>query len=212
MFTLRTDHKPLVQALSKLSEPWSARQARHLSYIAKFNVEAEYLPGPDNPVADCLSRAVNAVNLTPLPAGCPSVQEFALEQRKCTAVSALKLSTVLHVTQSKVRKESLWIDVSQGTSRILVPTSLKAKVIRAAHNLSHPGVRGTLRLLRLGFVWAGMHRDVKTAVDNCVDCHKAKVDKHLHPPLGEVPVPSRRFSTIHIDLVGPLLPSAGCSQ
>ena len=210
VFTLWTDHRPLVQALMKLSEPWLARQARQLSYIAEFNVEPEYLPGLNNPVADCLSRAVHTINMTPLPAGCPSIQEFASEQEKCADVHALKLSDVLRVTHTLVGKKQLWIDVSQGTSRILVPTSLKLRVIQAAHELSHPGVRGTLRLLRLGFVWSGMHHDMKEAVNNCVECHKAKVDRHLHPPLGEVPVPSRRFSTIHVDLVGPLLPSGGC--
>ena len=39
---------------------------------------------------------------------------------------------------------------------------------------------------------------------------QGKVDKHFHLPLGEVPVPSRRFSTVHVDLVGCLLPSDGC--
>jgi hypothetical protein len=33
-FTIFTDHKPLTYALSRVSEPWTARQARHLSYVA----------------------------------------------------------------------------------------------------------------------------------------------------------------------------------
>ena len=35
-FTLYTDHKPLTFTLSKAAEAWTARQSRHMSYIAKF--------------------------------------------------------------------------------------------------------------------------------------------------------------------------------
>ena len=53
-----------------------------------------------------------------------------------------------------------------------------------------------------------MKTDIKKFVDNCDSCHKAKVLRHLKPPPAEIPVPSRRFSFIHMDLVGPL-PEAG---
>jgi hypothetical protein len=51
-FTILTDHKPLTFALSRTSEPWTARQSRHLSYIAKFR----HIAGIENVVADTLSR------------------------------------------------------------------------------------------------------------------------------------------------------------
>ncbi len=35
-FQLWTDHKPLVTAISRISESWSARQQRHLAAIAEF--------------------------------------------------------------------------------------------------------------------------------------------------------------------------------
>ena len=34
-FHILTDHKPLTQALHRISEPWTARQHRQLSYIAE---------------------------------------------------------------------------------------------------------------------------------------------------------------------------------
>ena len=55
-FQLHTDHKPLVTAISRISEPWSARQQRHLAAIAEFTSDLRYLPGPQNVVADALSR------------------------------------------------------------------------------------------------------------------------------------------------------------
>ena len=55
-YTICTDHKPLVTALSKTSDSWTSRQQRHLSTIAETCCTIEYLPGKQNAVADALSR------------------------------------------------------------------------------------------------------------------------------------------------------------
>merc|ERR1712175_56774 len=57
-FTIFTDHKPITTALSKVSDPWNARQARHLSAIAEFSTDIRHVSGKLNPVADVLSRNV----------------------------------------------------------------------------------------------------------------------------------------------------------
>jgi len=53
---MQTDHKPLTFALHRLSDAWSARQQRQLSYIAEYTSEIEHVPGCSNMVADALSR------------------------------------------------------------------------------------------------------------------------------------------------------------
>jgi hypothetical protein len=50
-----TDHKPLMYALSRTSDPWSARQARQLSYLAKHTADIRHSVGEENVVADTLS-------------------------------------------------------------------------------------------------------------------------------------------------------------
>ena len=64
-FTLYTDHKPLTHALAKAAEPWTARQSRHLSYLAEFTNDIRHISGVDTVVADSLSRPpageINAV-------------------------------------------------------------------------------------------------------------------------------------------------------
>ena len=66
-----TDHKPLYSALHRVSPPWSARQQRHLSYVAEFTSDICYLPEPENPVADALSRPSNDFLALSLPPLCP---------------------------------------------------------------------------------------------------------------------------------------------
>jgi Integrase zinc binding domain/RNase H-like domain found in reverse transcriptase len=55
-FTIYSDHKPLSFALSRVVEPWSARQQRHLAYIAEFTSDIQHVPGAANVVTDTLSR------------------------------------------------------------------------------------------------------------------------------------------------------------
>ena len=55
-FSLYTDHKPLTSALFRSSPPWTSRQQRHLAYIAEFTSSIVHVPGPENVVADALSR------------------------------------------------------------------------------------------------------------------------------------------------------------
>ena len=55
-FTLYTDHQSLVPALSKKTEPHTARQTYQLSGIAEFTTDIRYIEGKSNVVADALSR------------------------------------------------------------------------------------------------------------------------------------------------------------
>jgi hypothetical protein len=55
-FHILTDHKTLIYALHWVSELWSARQQRHLSYLAEFTVDICRVARKDNVVTDVLSR------------------------------------------------------------------------------------------------------------------------------------------------------------
>ena len=52
--TVKTDHKPIIHALSKTSDAWTGRQQRHLSAIAETGCTIQHLPGKQNPVADAV--------------------------------------------------------------------------------------------------------------------------------------------------------------
>jgi cleavage and polyadenylation specificity factor subunit 1 len=55
-FTVFTDHKPLTRAISRVSDPWTARQSRHLAYIAEYTSDIQHVARTANVVADTLSR------------------------------------------------------------------------------------------------------------------------------------------------------------
>ena len=58
-FAIFTDHKPLTHALFRSSPPWSARQQRHLLYLAEFTSSIVHIPGKENVVAHSLSWPVS---------------------------------------------------------------------------------------------------------------------------------------------------------
>ena len=61
------------------------------------------------------------------------------------------------------------------------------------------------------FVWHGMKRDITEWCRTCIKCQKCKIVCHNRAPLGDFIEPCARFSDVHIDLVGPLPLSNGCS-
>ena len=56
IFHVLMEHKPLVFALHRARDAWSARQGHHLAYVAEFTSDLHHVAGADNVVADCLSR------------------------------------------------------------------------------------------------------------------------------------------------------------
>ena len=121
-FELRLDHKPVVQALVKQSQCDNPRQARQLAYISEFDVVATYLPGPENTVADCLSRAAVSIVSSPSSsasvsaisspsASTPSRSSFITEQKACQETLALQSSNALEVS---VESDGLLVDSSTG--------------------------------------------------------------------------------------------------
>ncbi len=224
-FTLFTDHKPLVAAISKNKTPFSSRQQRHLSFLSEFTTNFVHLPGKENIVADCLSRPptlpptyttpppalpVNAtapVTLFPLPL---SYIAIAKAQATCPSIPALVNNSSLTITSIPISPDlKLLGDVSTPIFRPFIPLPFQKPVFDHVHSLGHPGIRATRRLLSSRFVWSHMSADVAIWSRQCVSCQKAKVHKNITPPAMAISVPERRFSHVHVDIVGPLPPSQG---
>nr|VZH97631.1 unnamed protein product [Spirometra erinaceieuropaei] len=102
-------------------------------------------------------------------------------------------------------------DVSRGASRPVVPSEMRRDVFAALHNLAHPGIRTTQRLVSERFVWPSMNTDIRQWTRSCLACQKAKVGRHNKAPIGTFLAPDARFSHVHIDLVGPFPTSRGCN-
>ena len=89
-------------------------------------------------------------------------------------------------------------------SGILALPLFRYLAFAAAHTLSHPVIHTTKRLMSTGWVWAGMAANKAQWCQDCQHCQQAKVTKQQRAAVQHIPIPIRRFSHVHIDLVGPL--------
>ena len=209
-FTIKTDHRPLVDALIKPGDAWSDRQQRQLSRIAEFNCILEHIPGKENHVADALSRfPITSVSLGINYDDLAAVQASDPETKAArTSITALQWEDISYLPNGS----TILCDVSTGRPRPLIPQALRKKVFQLIHGLAHPSPQSTVKLMTERFVWHGIKKDVKTWASSCIKCQTSKTGRHTESGTGKFKKPSRRFGHIHVDIVGPLPTSGGASH
>jgi transposase InsO family protein len=119
---------------------------------------------------------------------------------------------------SLIKVHGVWYRISEHTlgkgggvrhvTSVLVPPSLRQRVMRSAHChqvLGHRGVVPTYRILRESFWWKSMATDVANFVHHCPICQ----DKYRPPtqvPALQRPLPSRPWQVASMDFAGPFGP------
>ena len=212
-FTLFTDHKPLTHALFRSYPPWSTRQPPHLAYISEFTSDIIRVSGAENPLADAFSRPFSPTS-TSAPSSLPQPILYAIDLEfsapgfDFSTLHALQpacplSSPSLSIVSVPFLQTSVFCNMSSGSPCPLVPEILRKKLFLSLHGISDPGVRASSRLLSSRFVWPGLFRDVGLWSRACLRCQWSKVQTHVKSPVPSIPVPGRRFSHVHLDLVGP---------
>ena len=198
--TLFLDHKPIVSAFYSKSIAKSDRQQRQLSFISEYVSSIEYIHGESNIIADCLSRSTCAVTVDVF-----DLPVLARAQEHDLEIEQYKDRLFQYTLSPGL---TLWCDKSTSSPRPYVPPSLRDSIVASLHNLSHPGVKNTSKLVKQRYFWSLMDKDVKGFVKHCVNCQQAKVYKHTKSPVDPISAPSDRFQTVHMDIVGPLPPAS----
>ena len=196
--TLCTDHRPLVSAFTSRNPAKTDRQQRNLSCISEYISSMVYIRGHDNIVADCLSRNVNAISIDAI-----DLPAIAHAQK-----SDNEIKDYLHRLQDFPLQKDLVIkcDTSTYHPRPFLPQSQRKSIFNELHNISHPGQRASLRLIKSRYFWPEMNKNIIQWTRECTNCQSAKIYRHVKTDPTPLDIPSTRFETVHIDLVGPLLP------
>lgn len=200
-----TDHKPLTFAYSKPSNDKEIpRRVRQLSYISEYSTDIRHIDGGLNVVADTLSRIESIV--------CPTLIDFAelAEAQKCDGQITTLLSRASQLSNCQLKQynvpnsdRKIYCEISTKNIRPYVPETLRKQVFEAVHNISHPGIRATRKMVAEKYFWPGLNKDVGSWAKTCNGCQRSKVIRHTHSELGQFES-CERFDRVHIDIIGPL--------
>ena len=194
---LLSDHKPLCNAFHSLKESKSDRQQRHLALLTEYLADAIHIKGSQNVVADCLSRPANAVLIDIC--DLPEISRLQKEDEEITNYKD-KLSEYSY----KGGSCGILCDVSTPYPRPFIVSSLRRSIFDSLHNLTHCGIKPTLTLIKSRYFWPNMDHDIRQMCRECLACQQSKITRHTHSPVQHFTLPSPRFQTVHIDIVGPL--------
>ncbi|GFW76070.1 hypothetical protein TNCV_2057171 [Trichonephila clavipes] len=198
-FTVFTDHKPLTYAFRQKSDKCSPRQIRQLDFISQFTTNIVHIPGSDNIAADVLSR-VSAITF-PSQIDYDCIAETQQTDQELHTLIASGTSLELKKVTFPNSSTEIMCDLSTGTARPYIPKQHRQDVFSAMHNLSHPGIRRSVHLMKQRFVWPSISSDVAKWARHCLACQKSKIHRHTRSPLSSFQEPSQRFDHVHLDLI-----------
>ena len=227
MFTLETDHKPLVPLLStKPLEEVPVRVQRFRLRLLKYNYRIIHVPGKQLIIADTLSRApregtdggdlqtetaayVNSI-LEALPATERRLEEIRLmtEQDPILqqVVQMVKSGWPAYIGETPWSVQPFWkhraeLSITKGLlmkgNRVVIPSDLRLEMLERLH-AGHQGITKCRARAVSSMWWPGISLQIEEMVRTCHACIKEK--KNRAEPLIPTPLPERPWQKIGMDL------------
>jgi len=195
--TVFTDHKPIVGAFKSNNSRLSDKHQRQLSFISEYVSDIIHIAGKENVVADTLSRnTISSITCETEPVDLGQIAKHQKESGE--DFSKFKEFDIgLHDTK-------LFCEISHPNPRPVVPSKLRKSIFNHLHNLAHYGTKASYRLIISRYFWPSLKSDVRSWCQECIVCQQNKIGKHTKKQIHDLPFPTNRFATIHMDIVGPL--------
>ena len=195
---LFTDHKPLCSAFKSQNYAKSDRQQRHLSLLSEYINDICHIKGSHNIVADCLSRPTLAVSVDLF-----DLHSLAEQQKDDIEINDLKDRLKSYSIDKDIH---LLCDTSTPYPRPYVPKASRKSIFDSLHSICHSGIKASLKLIKSRYFWPFMDKEIRKMCSECLSCQQAKTVRHTKSKVDHFSLPTERFQTIHIDIVGPLPP------
>ena len=222
-FRLITDHKPLVHIYSNARSKPTPRLERWSLRLQPYDFQIVYEPGASN-IADPMSRLsvssdlpeaivdakdyIGMVSVDAVPHAM-SWDEIQVASDSCPEVQTIKEAITTgkwdtcSVSVKAVKDElSVCDEVILRGSRILIPSSLRGKVLELAHE-GHQGIVKCKQRLRSKVWWPRLDQDVEGI---CKSCESCQLLAGPEPPVSITPtkMPDGPWQFCSCDLLGPL--------
>jgi transposase InsO family protein len=224
-FKVVTDHASL--RFLDTQPTLSRRQARWMELLQEYEFKIVYRPGKDNPVADALSRRPDLMAGPDPPSAAEPTPVQSTEHKTVQSTESLPTQSAeaLPLTRSVARaKPPQGAHLQGGEERSsrsgLVDPIIslddatpeeRREVMRDFHDSAmagHLGLDKCYSSLRQVYKWSGMYRDLREYIATCDACQRNK-PRNMRPAglLQPLPVPTRRWSDISMDLIVQLPPT-----
>ena len=221
-FTLRTDHISLL-SLQNAKEP-ARRVLRWLDELAKYKFTLEYISGPNNVVADAISRAVYTISTDTIQTTIDPTEWFGEYKSDPLGVATLQhfdINKSVNVSNTdksafeKYKKRFKFspvfanqFQISNGViyynSRIFVPKTCQNKILTLYHDHKfyggHFGSSTTHAKIFPLYYWPKLNASVTKYVESCFQCQIVKQYRpKSHGFLQPLPIPEGRWLDISMD-------------
>ena len=221
---LFTDHKALCGSFGnpnlQTHDPIAHNQ---IVELGQWTSDIRYLPARSNPVSDFLSRPpemVEEVAIDEIPVASVqalqeqiTIQQVADAQRDCKDTFSHRNGLCPRNTKfNSVNFGNVEVFCeTTNKPRPILPANLRHQAMRQYHCIDHCGADELTRRCAENFYWATLKKDCKLFRKFCHGCQSATPTRTINPPIGNFPVPAKKFSEIHVDVVGPLPKSKNMS-
>eukprot|EP01132_Coremiostelium_polycephalum_P001554 gene1554-1970_t len=203
---IHTDHQNLKFLLHNAAHPMNFRLNRWIQFLDMFRPNIIYIKGEDNLMADGLSKYINIVDKEEDNIFKAIADGYELEEIWYSKLADRKKDFYSLATDKRIfEKECLrYLD-----GKIVVPhvQRIIKRILKCYHdNHGHLGVKKTEALIKEGFIWNRMNRDIETYVTNCHICMQCS--DHKRRDVGELrplEVPEQLFGSWSMDFI-PKLP------
>ncbi|KAG8181440.1 hypothetical protein JTE90_015458 [Oedothorax gibbosus] len=82
-------------------------------------------------------------------------------------------SLQLSLTPCHTSNNDHWCDLSTGLPRPFVPEQFRRQIFEHLHNISHPDVAATTKLICKQYAWPHMKKTIKLWVQTCEQCQRS---------------------------------------
>ena len=236
-YYISTDHKPLLSLFNTYKHEMPHRLLKNKIYIQGYNYTLIHEPGASNPT-DYMSRHpqstkphlrseesaketelfINVAVQSRLPDAL-TMTELENAAKRDPEMMELKLAITQEYISNEQRKllqssyqqvfEELSIcgDIIVRESKIVVPKQLRQKAVELSHE-GHQRIVKSKQYLRSHLWFPGIDSQVTQMVEKCLPC-QAATDKTQREPLKSIPLPAVPWSSLRVDLYGPVPGSRG---
>ena len=233
-----TDHLPIIGSWRNPDlQAHDAVAMNALNEISQWVTDIRHRPGKDLVVPDLLSRPFGVSPVTVPQSGPQSLDpEYVPPEKTLAALQEVAINIMTPVKLAEAQQDcedvkshlagnmprgvkmsfvdmsgsKLYCEVSNPSNpRPLVPKVHRNLVTNLLHHQDHPSAKETTRRISSDYYWPCLKNDVNFFVKTCHPCQVAKQSSTVNPGTGHFDVPDKRFSQVHLDVVGPLPESEG---